>query len=575
MQTQPVKASQFLTGGAEMGRLIRAYDWANSLVGDPAHWPQALLTTLSLMLSSKFPMFLWWGDELVQFYNDAYRPSLGNPGKHPTALGQTGQDCWPEIWDTVKPLIEQVLAGDEGIWQENQLIPIYRNGRLEDVYWTFSYGAVLTEFGQIGGVLVVCQETTEAVLGRLRVEQSETRFRNIVEQAPMAIGLLSGRDMVIEVGNETIFSVWGKDKSITGMRLIDALPEIQGQGFIQLLEEVYETGVPFVGTGLLAHLERHGQLEESYFNLVYTPLRDLLGAVTGVMVLATEVTQQVLAKQKVDESEARFRSLSNELDQQVQERTQQLQTLIQELQRSNQNLQQFAYIASHDLQEPLRKIQSFGDLLKAQYASALGEGVDHLERMQSAARRMSILIKDLLTYSRIATQRDATQSVALNEVLAEVLSDLEVVITETGAQVAVGPLPTVSGDKSQLGQLFQNLLSNALKFRQPGQSIIPVIDVSSRYVPAISLPAWVNPTQAAGAYYCLEVSDNGIGFEEKYLDRMFQIFQRLHGKNQYAGTGIGLAICEKIVLNHGGAITARSQPGNGAIFSMYLPADTE
>lgn len=555
-----------------MGRLIRTYDWANSSVGDPEHWSQALLTTLSLMLSSKFPMFLWWGDELVQFYNDAYRPSLGNPGKHPTALGQTGQACWPEIWTTIKPLIDQVLAGEEGVWQENQLIPIYRNGRLEDVYWTFSYGAVLTEFAQIGGVLVVCQETTETVLGRQRIEQSEARFRNIIEQAPMAIGLLSGRDMVIEVGNETIFKVWGKDKSITGMRLIDALPEIQGQGFIQLLEEVYATGEPFVGNGLLARLERHGKLEESYFNLVYTPLRDLVGAVTGVMVLATEVTEQVLAKQKVDESEARFRILSNELDQQVQERTQQLQTSIRELQRSNQSLQQFAYIASHDLQEPLRKIQSFGDLLKAQYATELGDGLDSLERMQSAAHRMSVLIKDLLTYARIATQRDATLPVSLNDVLTGVLSDLEVVITETGAQVAVGSLPMVPGDKSQLGQLFQNLLSNALKFRHPDQSIVPAIGVSAQYIEATNLPPSINPTQPAGAYYCLEVSDNGIGFEEKYLDRLFQIFQRLHGKSQYAGTGIGLAICEKIVLNHGGAITARSQPDKGATFSVYLPA---
>jgi len=150
-----------------------------------------------------------------------------------------------------------------------------------------------------------------------------------------------------------------------------------------------------------------------------------------------------------------------------------------------------------------------------------------------------------------------------------VLTDLELTIEETGAQVEIGPLPTVAGDRSQLGQLFQNLLSNALKFRKPG--VTPVIRVGSRQVPAAQLPPAVIPTRRATAYHCIEVSDNGIGFDDKYIDRIFQVFQRLHGKSQYAGTGIGLAICQKVVANHGGAITAISQFGHGAAFIIYLP----
>ena len=131
-------SKQFLSGGGEMGALTREKHWATTPLGDIEYWPQSLRTTISILLSSKFPMFLWWGSELIQFYNDAYRPSLGNNGKHPHALGQRGEECWPEIWPTIKPLIDQVMAGGESTWAEDQLIPIYRNGTLEDVYWTFS-----------------------------------------------------------------------------------------------------------------------------------------------------------------------------------------------------------------------------------------------------------------------------------------------------------------------------------------------------------------------------------------------------------------------------------------------------
>ena len=241
------------------------------------------------------------------------------------------------------------------------------------------------------------------------------------------------------------------------------------------------------------------------------------------------------------------------------------------LNRSNENLQQFAYVASHDLQEPLRKIQSFGDLLKARYTEANGEELVYLERMQSAARRMSGLIKDLLDYSRISTRRDANGPVALDEVVRLVLSTLELTIQETGAQLSLEPLPTVLGDVTQFNQLFQNLLSNALKFRRPG--IAPRIAVRASQVAADHLPENIKLSRGSNAYHRIDVLDNGVGFEEKYLDRIFQVFQRLHGKGGFAGTGIGLAICEKVVTNHGGAISATSQPGQWATFSVYLPSN--
>ena len=158
--------NSYLQGGGEMGSLIRLFNWAESPLGHPDHWPQNLLTTISIMLHSRFPMFLWWGPELIQFYNDAYRPSLGNNAKHPMALGQKGADCWPETWPVVKPLIDQVMAGGEATWSEDRLIPIFRNNQMEDAYWTFGYSPVNDENGKPAGVLAISSETTELVKSR-------------------------------------------------------------------------------------------------------------------------------------------------------------------------------------------------------------------------------------------------------------------------------------------------------------------------------------------------------------------------------------------------------------------------
>ncbi|GAB4030325.1 sensor histidine kinase [Spirosoma gilvum] len=262
------------------------------------------------------------------------------------------------------------------------------------------------------------------------------------------------------------------------------------------------------------------------------------------------------------------------LEQQVIQRTQQLESSLTELRRSNERLQQFAYVASHDLQEPLRKIQQFGDLLMKKYGSQLGTDSSYLSRMQVAGARMSRLIKDLLAYSRIGTQPQLAHAVCLNSLLEGLIQDFELPIQETGTQLTVDDLPTVSGDEAQLNLLFRNLLSNALKFHLTpavGEQVVHQVRVLAARILAEDLPAGVHPVQAAFAYHRIDVADNGIGFDVKYLDRIFTVFQRLHSPKEYAGTGIGLAICQQVVTNHGGWITAQSQPGKGATFSVYLP----
>ena len=248
-----------------------------------------------------------------------------------------------------------------------------------------------------------------------------------------------------------------------------------------------------------------------------------------------------------------------------------LETSVQELKRSNDNLEQFAYVASHDLQEPLRKVQSFGDILVKQFSPELGEnGTDLVRRMQSAATRMSILIRDILAYSRLTTQQLPFAPLNLNPIVQDVLDDLDTTIQDKRAIVTMESMPKqFSGDSGQLRQLFQNLLTNALKFVRP--EIIPQINISCDKKWGAELAELVPPTQARKEFYCIQIIDNGIGFDQRQANRIFQIFQRLHGRSEYQGTGIGLAIVQKVVDNHRGYIRAEGRPGQGATFTVAIP----
>lgn len=930
-----------------MGELIRNYDWSQTSLGTPDGWPQPLRMAVSILLNSRFPMFLFWGPDLVCFYNDAFRPSLGNEGKHPWALGKKGKDVWEEIWPTIKPWIDKVLGG-EAIWMEDQLVGFYRNGRMEDIYWTFSYSPLRDETGVPAGVFVTCTETTEKVQrleklkaasqqfehlvmeapvaiavfrgpdfiaeivndaylpvvgktreefegkplfdslpetrqvleplarevvrtgksfqtsefqitlnrngkdevcyfngiwepvrnlegavdgfmvvahditlqveARKRAEESEHRIRSFVESAPFPIGVYTGREMRIQFVNGAILEVWGKDNEVVGKTFAEVLPELKGQGVYEQLDGVYTTGVPFHARNRRIDLVMHGKLKTFYFNYSYTPLFDSNGKVYGVMNTAADVTDLNVAKKKLEESEARFHLLADtmpqfvwtansqgkldyfnkavyeytglahdqlesdgwlqvihpddreeglrlwaqslasgedflirhrfrsqegdyrwqltravpfrddkgaiamwigtstdiheqklfeeELNRQVQERTRELEGTkeqlqqantylqqiinnfesalavlapvyeeahivdftfkmtntaysqysqlppeaiqhkrvsevfpgyyltnafqryvetfetgqhsawdlhynqdgldvylqvvasrmgddlvvhftdytelknlqldlmrkIEELQRSNRNLEEFAYAASHDLKEPIRKINFFADKLRHDLHTTLSaQQVQLFNRLDASTGRMQSLVDDLLSYSQVSIRPRVLEPVDLGDLVRFALTDLELEIEEKGATIHIGELPVVQGHMRQLQQLFQNLLSNALKYSKPG--VPPVIDIRSKKIKGFESEYPLSSELKTKEFYQVEAADNGIGFELQHAEKIFQVFQRLHGNAEYKGTGVGLSIARKVAENHGGLLWARSEVDKGATFTLLLPAE--
>ncbi|MBG9377497.1 PAS domain-containing protein [Panacibacter sp. DH6] len=312
-----------IRGSSEMGKLIREKDWSKTDIGEISSWSGTLLTTVNILLNSKFPMFLWWGNNLIQFYNDAYRPSLGVSGKHPDALGQYAIDCWPEIWHIVEPLIKTVTTTGEAVFSEDQLVPIYRNGKIEDVYWTYSYSPVYNNDGIIEGVFVTCMETTGKVLSnktiletqkalelsKLETENQRDRLTRFFMEAPAGICILGGPDLVFELINPN-YQMLLPGRDLLGKPIFTALPELADQPIATIIKDVYEKDQTFEGRELKVPLAGPtGELENRYFNFIYQPRHNEKKQVDGIMVFVHEVTGFVEVKHSLQESEHKFRSI--------------------------------------------------------------------------------------------------------------------------------------------------------------------------------------------------------------------------------------------------------------------------
>lgn len=407
----------------------------------------------------------------------------------------------------------------------------------------------------------ILQDVTVQTGSRRRIEESESRFRTLIEEAPVATCLFVGKELKIEIANQRIIDIMGKGPSVLGKPLAEAIPELIGQPFLHELEKVFETGMDYENRNARADLLVNGEMKVFYVDYIFKPLKDANDKVYAILDMTIDVTSNVLARMELQKSEEKYRLLSDELEKLVSERT-------KELQRSNEDLQQFAHVASHDLKEPVRKIKTYLDRLATEYTESLPpRGKEFVHKIESATARIYNMIDGVLLYSSVDTQQSNIKKVSLNQIITDVLTDTEITIEQKGAQIQYGSLPDLQGNPVLLYQLFYNLITNALKFSNA--EVAPVIKISAEAMDS-------NEVEREGLltsqqYVRVKIEDNGIGFEQSYAKEIFKTFKRLNSKDKFEGTGLGLALCKKIVERHGGTISAISAPGKGATFSIILP----
>ncbi len=432
-----------------------------------------------------------------------------NSGHHP-------REFFADMWKTIargqtwRAEIKNRAKDGSFYWVDTTVVPF-----LNDQGQPYQYLAIRTD--------ITTRKATEIELQRLSLVASQTDNVAIITDP-------QGR---IEWVNESFHRVTGYTLAeVMGRKPGDFLQGTQtAPATVAEIRSALARQQPFSGEILNYHKDG----TPYWLLLNINPVFDEAGHLTHHIAIETEITAR--------------KQIESDLKREVEERQramQELRNLTQRLETSNRELQDFAYVSSHDLQEPLRKIQAFGDRLKSTCQDSLNDkGLDYLDRMLNAAGRAQVLINDLLAFARITTQAHPFETVDLSKELKGVLSDLEIQIEQTEATVEVDPLPVVDADPLQMRQILQNLIGNALKFRQA--NVAPIVQVRTQVY------------AQDGQDWCeIRIIDNGIGFDQKYTDRIFQIFQRLHNRTTYEGTGIGLAICRKIAERHGGTLTAQS-----------------
>jgi signal transduction histidine kinase len=502
-------------------------------------------------------MFLWWGEDLVQVYNDAYRPSLAD--RHPTALGAHGAEFWTDIWDAIGPQIAQVLSGGESTWHEDQYLPILRNGRMEDVYWTYSYSAVRDDDGSIAGVLVVCQETTPRILSELRAraleeavgEQRENLMRAIFHQAPVFMAVLRGLEYAFEMVNDAYYQLVG-NRAVLGRTLVDALPEIRGQGFIEILDEVMRTGEPFVGNAMPVLLARTpgAPPETRYIDFVYHRIPGGVASATGIICHGTVVTDHVLSR------EATVRLLAES----EQARTD-AEVARAEAQIANSAKVDFLRKMSHELRTPLNAIAGYAALIEMGiHGPVTPAQLADLERIRLSQQHLLGLINGVLSFAKLesGSMEFIVETLLLDR---EIEAAVEIVTPQVRAariEILRQPVPRdlkVFADADRLRQILINLLSNAIKFSRAGSRV------------RIGVEAYQTDV-------VISVSDDGVGIEPTNRNRIFDPFYQVRSDSSRTqeGTGLGLSISRELARGMGGELTVESTPGVGSTFSLRLPA---
>ena len=657
-----------------MADLIRSYNWRDSSLGPVEQWPKSLKAKLNTLIFTAFPVCLFWGEDLIFFYNDAFRKSLGDNGKHP-AIGKKAEEVWKENWPFLGTLIRDVMETGNSHWFEDRHFPYYRNGKIEDIYWTFSCSAVTNEENQIGGVLFICTETTEKVKLLHQLQETTKRFAFAIDASDLStwdyvpstqqffvndrfrdwwgiapdepVDLGNFLDRIDEYDKSTVLSSLEKamlhasggnfsvefriinhetskqrtirakgraifDADKNAERLSGTMQDISnefsaveegnmmtilvensvdlmailnldgknryinkaGKKLLGIDEHADVSGIPitdfhtpeqfeFVSSEIIPNVMQHGRWSGE-FGIKQGGTGEIIPLYNNCHRIDDHRTGQTIgigAVMRDMRSEINARHL---LEEKVHQRTQELQKLNAELEIKNKELRSFAFISSHDLQEPLRKICTFISLIQ-ENGTLDKKRSGYLDKISQNAVRMRNLINDLLTFSR--TDQAAASFQPCN--LRKIIEDIRQEITENNGEVnfEIIELPeTIPGIEFQLRQLFSNLFSNAVKFRKSGEKSLIRVHTERMNGNDFSF------LNSSDDYIRISVTDNGIGFQQQYSELIFEVFQRLHNKSEYEGTGVGLAICKKIMENHNGYITAEGKPNEGAAFHLIFPA---
>jgi signal transduction histidine kinase len=526
----PSPSSQMIFGTGEMADRTRAFDWRLTPVGPVEQWPETLLITVNTLLGSRHPMFLWWGEDLVQFYNDAYRPSI-REDKHPGALGQCGRECWPEVWPIIGPQIEAVMTQGEASWHENQLVPIHRHGNLEDVYWTYGYSPVRTPAGEICGTLVVCTETTENVLAKHQLQHEMDRLADLFQQAPAFFAVLSGPEYVFEMINPLYQELIG-NRSLLGKTVREAVPEAEAQGFLTLLDWVYQTGKPFVGRGTPIQLARSATRppEMRYLDFVYQPRRDPDGSISGVIVLGVDVTE----------------SKRSEL-------------LLMQSEKLNA-VGRLASSIAHEINNPLEAVTNL--LYLAQQAAVSPEAKQYMEKAEVELRRVTAIANQTLRFHRQSSnQKPVTSGELIDATL--LLYQGRFISLRVNLERRERTQRTVTCFDGEIRQVLSNLVGNAIDAMAHANGRLLIRSREARH--------W--PTGRRGVV--LTVADTGGGMSPQTRAKIYEPFFTTKGEK---GTGLGLWISREIVDRHQGVLrvkSSQSAEGSGTVFTLFLPCEDQ
>ncbi len=521
----PQRRRNEIFGSGEMADLTRAFDWSVTSVGGVEDWPDLLLTTVNAILASRHPMFLWWGEELIQFYNDGYRPSIRDD-KHPSALGQRGPECWPEVWSIIGPEIEAVMSRGDASWHENQLVPINRNGKLEDVYWTYGYSPLRDTSGRIRGTLVVCTETTEIVLAKRQLQTESDRLADLFQQAPAFFAVLRGTNHVFEMTNPPYQELVGRD--VLGKSVSEAIPEAEEQGFVELLDRVYRTGEPLVGRGAPFQLARNGSdsLELHYLDFVYQPIRDTKGLVTGIFVLGIDVSENKRAEQVLLQSE-KLNAVGR-----------------------------LASSIAHEINNPLEAVTNL--IYLAQKVAENPDAKQYLHDAEVELRRVSVIANQTLRFYRQTTNANSTTATEMIDATLPLYQG-RFRNSKISVERRDRTMVAVTCFDGEIRQVLSNLVANA----------IDAIGGTGGRLLVRSREGTHWKTGRKGMV--ITVADTGPGMSADTLSRIFEPFFTTKGIN---GTGLGLWISHEIVTRHRGVLIARSTrsaASSGTVFTLFLP----